>query len=98
MPGIPGPALPGFILWIPGTVLQRNPPVSVCHHCATIPACFLPTTLWYHFQTAGSIGSPTVVMCLKRVLYFAGSSGPSRRSARIPRGGGGEVLAVGGLG
>src|SRR6266536_3054457 len=83
MPGIPGPALPGFILWIAGTVLQRNPPFSVCHQVSTITASPLPTIWWYHFHTAGSIGSPTVVMCLKWWLYFAGSSGPSRRSARI---------------
>ena len=43
----------------------------------------LPTTAWYQRHTSGSIGSPTVVMCLKRWLYFLGSSGPSLRSMRI---------------
>jgi hypothetical protein len=68
---------------MPGIVEQRNPPVSVCHQVSTITAVPFPTTSWYQRQTAGSMGSPTVVMCLKRKLYFFGSSGPALRSIRI---------------
>jgi signal transduction histidine kinase len=36
MPGTAGPALPDFIGWSASTVLQRNPPFSVCHQVSTI--------------------------------------------------------------
>ena len=65
MPGMLGPALPAFIACIAGNVLHRNPPVSVCHHVSQMTASRLPTTLKYHCHTSGSMGSPTVVMCLK---------------------------------
>jgi hypothetical protein len=64
-------------------VLPRKPPFSVCHQVSTITAWPLPTDWWYQRHTSGSIGSPTVVMCLKRVSYLAGSSGPSLRSMRM---------------
>ena len=44
MPGIPGPALPGFIRSSAGFVEQRKPPVSVCHQVSTMTAFPLPTT------------------------------------------------------
>ena len=66
MPSAAGPQLPGFIPWRPGSVEPRKPPVSVCHQVSTITASPLPTVLWYQRQTSGSIGSPTVVMCLNR--------------------------------
>src|SRR5580658_248964 len=78
-----GPALPGFIGSIPGLVEQRNPPVSVCHQVSVTAASPRPTTSKYHFQASGSIGSPTVVMHLKWLSYFFGSSGPSFLSDRI---------------
>ena len=43
----------------------------------------LPTELKNQRYTSGSIGSPTVVMCLKLKSYLAGSSGPTLRSIRI---------------
>ena len=83
MPRTPGPQLPAFIGSIPGRVLPRKPPVSVCHHVSTMTALPLPMTSWYQRQTSGSIGSPTVVMCLNWKLYFLGSSGPTLRSMRM---------------
>ena len=65
MPSAAGPQLPGFIGLSAGSVLPRNPPVSVCHQVSTMTASPLPTESWYQRQTSGSIGSPTVVMCLK---------------------------------
>jgi len=44
MPGIPGPALPGFMGFIAGRVLHRKPPVSVCHQVSTIGHFSLPMT------------------------------------------------------
>ena len=43
IPGMPGPALPGFMGSIAGFVLQRKPPFSVCHHVSTMTASRLPT-------------------------------------------------------
>src|SRR5207302_562859 len=57
--------LPGDIGCTPGSVLPRKPPVSVIHQVSVIAALPLPTTSWYHRQTSGSIGSPTVVIVLK---------------------------------
>ena len=65
MPGRAGPVLPGFIGCSAGKVEHRKPPVSVCHQVSTMTASPLPTTWWYQCQTSGSMGSPTVVMCLK---------------------------------
>ena len=65
MPSAMGPQLPGFIGFSAGSSLPRKPPVSVCHQVSTMTASPLPTSEWYQRQTSGSIGSPTVVMCLK---------------------------------
>ena len=65
MPSTPGPQLPGFIGCRAGRVLPRKPPFSVCHQVSTMTASPLPTASWYQRHTSGSIGSPTVVMCLK---------------------------------
>ena len=40
-------------------------PVSVCHQVSTIGQRFLPTTVWYHIQASGLIGSPTEPMSLR---------------------------------
>ena len=39
-----GPALPGFMGSSAGLVVQRKPPVSVCHQVSTMTASPLPTT------------------------------------------------------
>ena len=83
MPSTAGPQDPGFIGLSAGSEEPRNPPVSVCHQVSTMTAWPLPTTSWYHRHTSGSIGSPTVVMCLNEYPYLAGSSGPTLRSIRI---------------
>src|ERR1043166_2072976 len=64
-------------------VVPRKPPVSVIHHVSVITASRLPTSSSYQRHASGSIGSPTVVMDLKRYLYLRGSWGPSLRSIRI---------------
>ncbi len=43
----------------PGSGVIRMPPVSVCHQVSTIGTLPLPTTLKYHSQASGLIGSPT---------------------------------------
>ena len=43
----------------PGSGVIRMPPVSVCHQVSTIGQRLSPTTLKYHSQASGLIGSPT---------------------------------------
>jgi len=52
-------AEPAFRSVAPGSGVIRMPPVSVCHHVSTIGQRFSPTTLKYHSQASGLIGSPT---------------------------------------
>ena len=51
---------PGFKSIAPVCGLINIPPVSVCHQVSTIGQLPLPTTLLYHSQASGLIGSPTV--------------------------------------
>ncbi|MOA31238.1 hypothetical protein D3C78_1523860 [compost metagenome] len=60
MPGRGKVAVPGMVGVAPGKGLIMMPPVSVCHQVSTIGQRSLPTTLWYHIQASGLIGSPTV--------------------------------------
>ena len=43
----------------PGSGVIMMPPVSVCHQVSTIGTLPSPTTLKYHSQASGLIGSPT---------------------------------------
>jgi hypothetical protein len=56
MPGMPGPALPGFMGVMAGRVLQRNPPVSVCHQVSTMMAFALADLLVVPFPDFGLDG------------------------------------------
>ena len=53
-------AEPGLVGVAPGSGLMRTPPVSVCHQVSTTAHRPSPGTSWYHFQTSGLMGSPTV--------------------------------------
>ena len=68
----------------PGSGVIRMPPVSVCHHVSTIGILLLPTTLKYHSQASGLIGSPTEPSTRRflREARFTKSS-PAPISARI---------------
>ena len=60
------------------------PPVSVCHQVSTIGDFEFPTTLKYHIQASGLIGSPTVPNSFKDFLdVFLTGSSPSLISALI---------------
>ena len=52
-------AEPGLVAMAPGSGVIMMPPVSVCHQVSTIGNIPSPTTLWYHSQASGLIGSPT---------------------------------------
>src|SRR3954447_14779496 len=52
-------AEPGLAAVAPGNGLIRMPPVSVCQKVSTIGQRPSPTTLLYHSQASGLIGSPT---------------------------------------
>ena len=75
---------PGFNGVAPGSGVIMIPPVSVCHQVSTIGQRPSPTTLWYHSQASGLIGSPTLPSRrrLLRLVCFTSAS-PSRISARI---------------
>jgi hypothetical protein len=77
-------AEPGLSAVAPGNGVIRIPPVSVCHQVSTIGQRPLPTTLEYHIQASGLIGSPTVPSRRSeaRLVAVTGPS-PSRISARI---------------
>src|SRR5436189_6324393 len=77
-------AEPGLVGIAPGSGVIIMPPVSVCHQVSTIGQRPSPTTLWYHSQASGLIGSPTVPSRRSdwREVFLTGSS-PSRISARI---------------
>jgi len=57
---------------IPGIVLIRVPPVSVCHHVSMIG--HLPPPIWskYHIHDFLSIGSPTLPRIFReeRLCFF----------------------------
>ena len=61
-------ALPGFMEVNPAIGVIIIAPVSVCHHVSTIGQDEFPTTLKYHSQASGLIGSPTVPSILKDSL------------------------------
>ena len=61
-------ALPGFIEVNPATGVIIMAPVSVCHQVSTIGQEESPTTLKYHSQASGFIGSPTVPKILSESL------------------------------
>ena len=84
MPGSGVPALPGFVAWMPGSVVIMIPPVSVCHHVSTIGQRSPPMTLWYQSHALGLIGSPTVPSSrsLER-SWRSGYSEPHLMQARI---------------
>ena len=70
----------GVIMWLP---------VSVCHQVSTTGQRPPPTTLKYHIQASGLIGSPTVPrMRREERLYFFGRSAPGldQRADRRRRG------------
>src|SRR3954447_23184004 len=75
---------PGLIGIAPGSGEIRMPPVSVCHQVSTIGQRPSPTTLWYHIQASGLIGSPTDPRMRSdlRLVRLTGSW-PSRISDRI---------------
>src|SRR5438105_7963727 len=58
-------------------------PVQVIHTESVLTATSFHTSSYYSRPSSGSIGSPTVVIDLKRYLYLRGSWGPSLRSIRI---------------
>ena len=68
----------------PGSGVIMWPPVSVCHQVSTIGQRSSPTTVWYHIQASGLIGSPTVPR-MRRLdrSYFFGRSPPALISERI---------------
>ena len=49
----------GFRSVAPGSGVIRMPPVSICHQVSRIGTLPSPTTLKYHSQASGLIGSPT---------------------------------------
>ena len=61
-------ALPGFIAVNPATGVIIIAPVSVCHQVSTMGQEESPTTLKYHSQASGFIGSPTVPSILRDFL------------------------------
>merc|ERR1712100_131446 len=50
-------AEPGLVAIAPGKGLSKWAPVSVCQYVSTIAHRPSPTTLWYHLQASGLIGS-----------------------------------------
>ena len=60
IPGKDFPEIVGTKGPIPGRVLIRVPPVSVCHHVSIIGHLPPPILLKYHIHDSLSIGSPTV--------------------------------------
>ena len=84
MPGRPNVAEPGLVGVAPGSGVIMWPPVSVCHQVSTIGQRSPPTTVWYHIQASGLIGSPTVPrMRSDDRSYFFGRSPPALISERI---------------
>src|SRR5947207_14149527 len=59
-PGSGRVAEAGFASVAPGSGEIIIAPVSVCHHVSTMGQRSFPITLWYHFQAAGLMGSPTL--------------------------------------
>ena len=53
-------AVPGFKGVAPGMGVIMMLPVSVCHQVSTMGQRPPPTTLWYHVQASGLMGSPTL--------------------------------------
>ena len=67
----------------PGSGVIMMPPVSVCHQVSTIGHRSSPTTIEYHRQASGLIGSPTEPSSADRADGRFTWSSPSRIKARM---------------
>src|SRR4029078_11638877 len=75
---------PGLVLVRPGSGEIMIAPVSVCHQGSTIGRRSAPSTVWYHSQALGLIGSPTEPSSRKQDRScLAGYWAPHFMQARI---------------